>query len=595
MGHVLGGNRALVERGGLRGVLGAPRPEGTDDAEAIDGLLADLKGALPTADEMRTVAPFGNLERLFDRLNAMGETLRAIPPRDGEGEQSDRKPPGAPVPDLPGDNRKRRLAPNGKPSNLNARQHAQVRTPQFKRYFGDWETLAKRNALESMPAISVDTSPFGSERNAKALRVVGSAEFDKLVSSHGTRAKAVINRTDGKRIIFARGQFGKPESHSADTRIMRLIPGLPDLLEAAVPLYETPEINPQKHPNIRGWHTYGSKAILDGQELYVQLTTFELHDGTEVLSEYHDHNVTWAEAMEKGQLAGPDPITNRAVTQADLSRNNLYQWWHSVNAETVSKVVDENGEPLVVWHGGTDADIFKASETTPSFFTPNYEDARRYARASTYRGQPGALRAFFLNIRNPREEPLFYDHKRGAGVARNAADGVIVAGGEGFAVWTPNQIKSATENSGEFSKENPSILGAPVPDPQGEDDESAIDDLLADLSSDLPSAAELRAMLKYHGQEQPGEFTVGDPARANYGTTEDVRRRRIVALIEPISRPSRIPSDDQDLENQSLAARATWLHRTDRTLALPEFDVLEIEVIQNFCFLDDRVTRDGCR
>lgn len=32
-----------------------------------------------------------------------------------------------------------RLAPNGKPSNLNAVQYAQVRTPEFKKWFGDWE------------------------------------------------------------------------------------------------------------------------------------------------------------------------------------------------------------------------------------------------------------------------------------------------------------------------------------------------------------------------------------------------------------------------------------------------------------------------
>ena len=34
-------------------------------------------------------------------------------------------------------------APNGKPSNLNAMQHAQVRTPAFKAWFGDWENDAE--------------------------------------------------------------------------------------------------------------------------------------------------------------------------------------------------------------------------------------------------------------------------------------------------------------------------------------------------------------------------------------------------------------------------------------------------------------------
>ncbi len=34
------------------------------------------------------------------------------------------------------------LAPNGKPSNLNEQQWQLVRTPEFKRWFGDWEKLA---------------------------------------------------------------------------------------------------------------------------------------------------------------------------------------------------------------------------------------------------------------------------------------------------------------------------------------------------------------------------------------------------------------------------------------------------------------------
>ena len=34
------------------------------------------------------------------------------------------------------------LAPNGKQSNLNEEQWHLVRTPEFKRWFGDWEKLA---------------------------------------------------------------------------------------------------------------------------------------------------------------------------------------------------------------------------------------------------------------------------------------------------------------------------------------------------------------------------------------------------------------------------------------------------------------------
>ena len=43
----------------------------------------------------------------------------------------------------PRDSQGRLLAPNGKPSNLTERQYAQVRTKEFKDWFGDWETYPK--------------------------------------------------------------------------------------------------------------------------------------------------------------------------------------------------------------------------------------------------------------------------------------------------------------------------------------------------------------------------------------------------------------------------------------------------------------------
>jgi len=39
------------------------------------------------------------------------------------------------------------IAPNGKPSNLNATQYELVRTPAFKKWFGDWENEPNDNML----------------------------------------------------------------------------------------------------------------------------------------------------------------------------------------------------------------------------------------------------------------------------------------------------------------------------------------------------------------------------------------------------------------------------------------------------------------
>ena len=47
------------------------------------------------------------------------------------------------------------LAPNGKPSNLTPEQYKLVRTPEFKRWFGDWE----KNASKSSKALDENGEP----------------------------------------------------------------------------------------------------------------------------------------------------------------------------------------------------------------------------------------------------------------------------------------------------------------------------------------------------------------------------------------------------------------------------------------------------
>ena len=46
-------------------------------------------------------------------------------------------------------------APNGERTNLNERQWLQVRTPEFKRWFGDWEKAARIEKLKESEAVEV--------------------------------------------------------------------------------------------------------------------------------------------------------------------------------------------------------------------------------------------------------------------------------------------------------------------------------------------------------------------------------------------------------------------------------------------------------
>ena len=120
----------------------------------------------------------------------------------------------------------------------------------------------------------------------------------------------------------------------------------------------------------------------------------------------------------------------------------------------------------MVYHG-TDADftVFDRAKTRATmdiqgnFFSPWEDDARGYG---------SNVRRFFLNLRNPADENTGYhslhefEGQNGAGVkARERLvalgyDGVN-NGGEEFIAFSPEQIKSATENVGTFDAGNPDI------------------------------------------------------------------------------------------------------------------------------------------
>ena len=130
--------------------------------------------------------------------------------------------------------------------------------------------------------------------------------------------------------------------------------------------------------------------------------------------------------------------------------------------DNASKVVDENGEPLVVYHG-TDS-LFNTflKSRRGIWFTPNFDRAKSYATARTGDRNMDVVVPAFLNLKNPDSKEYDDDfipfNKRGH-------DGWISrfnAPGEDGSIFTvvvanPNQIKSATENIGAFDPANPDI------------------------------------------------------------------------------------------------------------------------------------------
>ena len=162
----------------------------------------------------------------------------------------------------------------------------------------------------------------------------------------------------------------------------------------------------------------------------------------------------------QGRLLAPNGnLSNLTERQyAQVRTKEFKEWfgdWEN-NPDNASRVVDENGEPFVAYTGTQgDFNTFnsKYSKTASKgfFFTVDKEVAKSY----------GNVKEVFLNIKNLKEESTAipsFDLENGK------YDGVsyFLNEAEAFVVWNPNQIKSATDNTGAFSSDNDDIYDSQI-------------------------------------------------------------------------------------------------------------------------------------
>ena len=334
------------------------------------------------------------------------------------------------------------LAPNGKKSNLNERQYAQVRTKAFKDWFGDWEVNAPIKELPTEYAYRFtdinelnDVLEYGDFRSIPEEKTVEGAE-NAIKSKKGRSfsiGKVYGNSHGGKG--FAAGVNWKESGGTVTTgtaqKVIIGIPGKNTLWQV-------------------GHHGKYSTAtdfnnIEKGKPLFIKF------------DEYGDDNIP---------LDGMKVYIQR--------EDGMYVPYNTNN--NVSKVVDENGEPLVVYHGTNS----KWNILDTKMFGKNTDDG--YYGKGLYlssvenkAAQYGNIMKLFVNIKKPlragtdpnismkeaiKNVELAENFNRGIDNTEEY-DGVLYSGAEGryeeIVVPTPNQIKSAESNIGTFSRTNDRI------------------------------------------------------------------------------------------------------------------------------------------
>lgn len=441
-------------------------------------------------------------------------------------------------------------APNGNDTNLTEKQWLQVRTPQFKAWFGDWELKHKESNI-----VQLNEAPFYTKESgikwAMENNIIG------VMSNEETKGKGEINisKSSIDEMLNA-SQRNKSNTNNVHYATLTKIK---EIIKESTIVDTHPSYNKDKNgkrtplaginENVFIDVLYG--AIRFNEEIYRVKTT---------VKRYIDKNATskaYAYSVEKIEvLAGTLSNDTKATTpnaSTSISNKILLEGIRKVNKKTgeqgelclddYSKVVDENGEPLVVFHGTplsrskttknkgwqkdeSGNDIYIRQEMPFSifrngnyngliFFSEDYDKAKDIADKRSMNipdneegkeewTEEGYVYYVYLKAKKPfniLDEELtnrvldkietieaynYYTNqlreitkdeakkilkgdnswrvaetKEFLNIIKEQGYDALQAKDDGYlytAVFTPNQIKSASDNSGEFNANNPSIL-----------------------------------------------------------------------------------------------------------------------------------------
>ena len=252
------------------------------------------------------------------------------------------------------------LAPNGKPSKLTEEQWLLVRTPNFKKWFGDWETLAIINEVENMPASVI-----------KLHESLDKAGIKEAFKSFGE----VENRRDGRVVVFPSASAGKIRRHKGfDSGTV--IKNFKTLFETAIPAISEEEVlkdGHKAHGNIDAVEHYVNKFSANGNEYFIRFTVPVIRNN-KGLDNIHSSAISEVSIYKNGDST-LYPLNTAGSSSPSFIDRKLADFLNSVKPENVSKVVDENGEPLVVYHGTRAKSRFNVFKGSEHFFSDNREVA----------------------------------------------------------------------------------------------------------------------------------------------------------------------------------------------------------------------------
>lgn len=382
-------------------------------------------------------------------------------------------------------------APNGEKTNLNEQQWVDVRTKRFKEWFGDWELAGKaEHILNGKPVSELTGKEF--------------AKSDKsILDQVGDFFKSIGGKVDVKgigQVVLDRRSVKDSLSHGIGRSKASAFKAIPEILTKGQ------IVNRQTNWKDRGYGSYTISApITINGERFVAFAI--VNEATEQGNHrFYLHEVVLQKSLQSEEFKTGMVTGSPQGDIAKIVRNIV------TAQDNTSKVVDENGEPLVVYHGTSG--VF--NEFKPFFRSPNQQGYFFFNSKSEAEKWGQNVIAAFLNITNPlnvdygkemyqaeKVDNLFKQLQYEDGIIiENIKDRIVLA--NQYVALSPNQIKSATDNVGTYSEQSNDIRFSITSKPQlfSSDEGKSIKQLMAGKPIPVKIAKEMISLMK-----EVAEFT----------------------------------------------------------------------------------------
>ena len=276
-------------------------------------------------------------------------------------------------------------APNGKRTNLTEEQWVRVRTPNFKRWVGDWEKEAwAKAAMDFLEKTAPVRELSGGEFQKDGVKLTEKvpAYFKSIGNvAHNDELGDVVLDLKGVEDSIAHG-IGRLKSAA--------FMAVPDVIEKGF------IFNREENWKERGWNTAVIVAPIKlGEDDYVCEVVVKKVRGQQ---RFYLHEVEIKKTL--------DGVFKSVANNGNASQvSKLILGKHLAEVKgNVSKVVDENGEPMVVYHGSTA--MFNEFRSKFIGHSTGTADGRGFyfttdkSYAEGFKSKDGRVIEAFLNIRD---------------------------------------------------------------------------------------------------------------------------------------------------------------------------------------------------